>query len=408
LTFYKCKEGGNFNSQTVSFSADSTAVAGNISFTETANTSGGTFDYSHAVFSINIDAPVPVDTTAPVITPHISGTLGLNGWYVSDVTVSWTIVDNESSFTSNGCDETTISDDTAGIAITCTATSLGGTNTSSVSLKRDATAPTIYASATTLPNMKGWYNSDVTVHFICADDLSGIPDGSCPVDQILSLEGASISSLAKSVSDAAGNNSGLSNIVTVKIDKTAPALAPVVTPNPVILNGDASVEPNASDLLSGLASVSCDPVDTSNVGINFVTCTAIDNADNKTITSASYNVKYHFLGFFQPIDNAAINIAKSGSTIPVKWALTDANGNYIFDLSAFKSLSSRIISCNSGEPTDVIEETISSGGSVLRYDISANQFIYNWATIKSWSGTCRRISLSLNDGVTYIADFRFR
>ena len=36
-----------------------------------------------------------VDTTPPVITSAISGTLGLNDWYTSDVTVEWTVTDPE-------------------------------------------------------------------------------------------------------------------------------------------------------------------------------------------------------------------------------------------------------------------------------------------------------------------------
>src|SRR5262245_35509620 len=38
--------------------------------------------------------PPPADSTPPVITPNVSGTLGDNGWYISDVTVSWSVVDN--------------------------------------------------------------------------------------------------------------------------------------------------------------------------------------------------------------------------------------------------------------------------------------------------------------------------
>ena len=40
-----------------------------------------------------------------MITPTVSGTLGSNGWYVSDVSVSWDVQDPESEVTSRaGCD----------------------------------------------------------------------------------------------------------------------------------------------------------------------------------------------------------------------------------------------------------------------------------------------------------------
>ena len=39
---------------------------------------------------------VPGDPTPPQVTPVITGTLGTNGWYTTNVTVNWSIVDPES------------------------------------------------------------------------------------------------------------------------------------------------------------------------------------------------------------------------------------------------------------------------------------------------------------------------
>jgi len=36
-------------------------------------------------------------TTPPVITPTITGTLGDNGWYTNDVTISLSVTDPESA-----------------------------------------------------------------------------------------------------------------------------------------------------------------------------------------------------------------------------------------------------------------------------------------------------------------------
>ncbi|MDP2328812.1 MAG: PxKF domain-containing protein [Dehalococcoidia bacterium] len=88
--------------------------------------------------------PTPADTTPPDVTPEVTGTLGDNDWYVSDVQVSWTVTDAESDVTSTeGCDATTVTVDTASVTFTCTATSGGGTASGSVTLKRDATAPVV-------------------------------------------------------------------------------------------------------------------------------------------------------------------------------------------------------------------------------------------------------------------------
>src|SRR5205814_5517302 len=40
------------------------------------------------------------DATPPAITPNVIGTLGNNGWYTSNVSVSWTVTDPESTVTS--------------------------------------------------------------------------------------------------------------------------------------------------------------------------------------------------------------------------------------------------------------------------------------------------------------------
>jgi len=84
------------------------------------------------------------DTTAPVITPTVNGIQGSNGWYTSDVTVSWSVVDDESAISASaGCDDAIITEDTTGTTLTCEATSAGGTASQSVTIQRDATAPIV-------------------------------------------------------------------------------------------------------------------------------------------------------------------------------------------------------------------------------------------------------------------------
>ena len=140
----------------------------------TANGDNGT--QFRAVFT-NTGGSVPTaaatltvitDTTPPVITPSIVGTLGLNGWYVSNVSLTWSVSDPESPVTSQtGCETQNITADTAGVTFTCQATSAGGTSSSQpVTIKRDATKP-IVASAgpARLPDAGNWYNAPVQVNF---------------------------------------------------------------------------------------------------------------------------------------------------------------------------------------------------------------------------------------------------
>ncbi|MEE4380238.1 MAG: hypothetical protein V2J55_22350, partial [Candidatus Competibacteraceae bacterium] len=75
------------------------------------------------------------DETPPEISEIIDGVQGENDWYVSDVSLTWTVEDPESELIdlSDGCNPTDITDD--GIAhINCTAESAGGENSSMVTI----------------------------------------------------------------------------------------------------------------------------------------------------------------------------------------------------------------------------------------------------------------------------------
>jgi hypothetical protein len=192
-------------------------------------------------------------------------------------------------------------------------------------------------------------------------------------------------------------------VVTVKIDKTKPTLSPVVSPNPVLLNGAATVTSGAADALSGLASQSCDALVTSSVGAKSVNCTATDNAGNTNTVSASYQVIYSWTGFFQPVDNLpTLNAVKAGSAIPVKFSLAGNQGLSIF--TAGYPLS-RLIACDSGAPLDDIEQTVTAAGSSLSYDPVSGQYKYVWKTDKTWALTCRQLVVKLVDGTEQMANF---
>ncbi|MBM3933357.1 MAG: hypothetical protein FJ319_03495 [SAR202 cluster bacterium] len=343
------------------------------------------------------------DPTPPVITPSVTGTLGDNGWYTSDVEVSWTVTDDESAVSStSGCDTTTVSDDTAGTTITCSATSGGGTASESVTVKRDATAPTISGSQSPAANANGWNNTDVTVTFSCDDNLSGVascvgdttltgegagqsasgavtdnvgntasatvadinidttaptisgsaapaPNGagwnntdvavtftcgdalsgvdSCTGDTVLTTDGAGQSATG-TATDLAGNTAS-ATVSGLNIDKTAPAVAITgVSNGAVYIVGGAPVAGNTcTDATSGVASSSGATTggNANSVGSYTYTATCTDVAGNTTTVSASYAVTYGFSGFLQPIP-LPVSTFKGGSTIPVKFRLTDASG----------------------------------------------------------------------------------
>ena len=118
-----------------------------------------------------------LDVTPPVIVPTITGARGQNGWYTSDVTVSWSVTDEEFNIIDRqGCETTTITSDTDEIILTCSATSIGGTASETVSIKRDATAPTLDPTVSPTPVL---LNGTATATPNAADALSGLESASC-------------------------------------------------------------------------------------------------------------------------------------------------------------------------------------------------------------------------------------
>lgn len=117
-----------------------------------------------------------LDSTPPVITPSVVGDLGNNGWYTSNIAVSFSVTDPESAVSSkSGCDLVSVTSDTQGVTFTCSATSAGGTASQSVTVKRDAARPTVTYTGSLS------YTVDQSVSITCtaADNLSGIASHTC-------------------------------------------------------------------------------------------------------------------------------------------------------------------------------------------------------------------------------------
>ncbi|GAB3382029.1 PxKF domain-containing protein [Lysobacter fragariae] len=342
-----------------------------------------------------------VDTSPPQVTPTVTGVQGSNGWYTGNVQVSWSVADDSPITTNTGCNTVTVTTDTSGASFTCTATSAGGTTTRTVTIKRDATAPVVTAAATAAPNAAGWYRGDVTVGFTCGDAASGVV--SCPAAQVLGGEGNAIASSARTVMDDAGN-SATSNVVTVNIDRTAPTLAPTVTPGTLLLNAVTTANPNASDALSGIALKQCGALATGTVGNKSVTCTVTDEAGNSASGSGNYSVVYGFNGFSSPVQNPSVlNVFKAGRSIPLRWRVIDAQGAPVTSLGS-ASVAALAITCPSATENRI---SIYGGSNGQLQNLGNGYYGLDWAAAASLRNACRRLELNLGDGVARPAQFKF-
>jgi hypothetical protein len=107
----------------------------------------------------------------------------------------------------------------------------------------------------------------------------------------------------------------------------------------------------------------------------------------------------HFSGFLQPINNDGTSIFKLKRTIPVKFQLTEGNGEYVTDIVAHIYLS-YVSSGVTGTEREADSNDQSDSGNTFRYDHDANQYIFNLGTKNLSQGTWR-IRASLDNGLSY-------
>ena len=146
---------------------------------------------------------------------------GCGGWFRSNVTVSWSY--DPAGLTSPGCGPTTITDDTAGRAVTC-ALQYGPEGRSyTVTVAKDSSPPSVEPSFARSPDSNGWYTSPVDVSFSGDGGPSGI--SSC-TSGTYSGPDSGDAKVTGSCTDGAGNVG--STTVSIHYDGAAPTVTPQV------------------------------------------------------------------------------------------------------------------------------------------------------------------------------------
>lgn len=412
--------GWNNGDVTVNWSCSDLVGVVSASASETVSTEGanqsatGTCEDTSGNTADDTQSGINIDTTAPSAAASRAPLANSFGWNNTDVTVSFSGTDTLSGIDS--CSANQVFGEGAGQSASGTCTDKAGNVSAPATVSNinvDKTAPTASASASPAPNSNGWNKTDVTVSFSGTDGLSGID--TCSAAAVLSSEGAG-QSASGTCTDEAGNVSPSATVSGINIDKTNPLVALVGGP----ANGGtyyfgfvpATPTCSASDTLSGIdGSCSVAGYGTT-LGSHTVTANAADKAGNSASASASYTVNAWTLnGFYQPVDMGNIlNTVKNGSTVPLKFEIS-AGSTELTDIANVKSISATQYTCTVGVPEDAIETLASTtGGSALRYDTTAGQFIFNWKTPSGNSvvGKCYRVTMETLDGSKLIAFFKLK
>ena len=158
---------------------------------------------------------VPPDVTPPVIVPNLAPPPNGNGWNNADVTVTWSVSDPESGIaSSSGCDALTLTSETSGTTLTCSASNGASlVSSQSVTVKLDKTLPTV-----TYAGNAGTYTFDQTVNITCSatDNLSGVGSTTCAdISGPASSFGPGTHTFSATATDLAGNVGNGSTTFTV-------------------------------------------------------------------------------------------------------------------------------------------------------------------------------------------------
>ncbi|HKS66090.1 MAG TPA: kelch repeat-containing protein, partial [Candidatus Acidoferrales bacterium] len=263
---------------------------------QTAETTGQVFNGSctnDAGLSANA-APLTIklDKTGPTATLNATGTFGNNGWYTSNVTISTTGSDTISNPTTCTADQTQTTD-TTGQTFNGSCTNDAGlkTDATPLTIKRDATPPTVIITPDRSADHNGWYNHALTFTNPGTDATSGI--ASCTVPATYTAPDTATASVSADCTDNAGNVGHGS--FGFKFDATAPANVTVSADRTPDSNGwynhAITVTWTGTDPVSGIDTCTKTPYSGPDNGSASLSGSCTDVAGN-TSTSVAFNFEY--------------------------------------------------------------------------------------------------------------------
>lgn len=279
------------------------------------------------MFSWTVADCAPSDTSAPEISYVLDPATpdGENGWYVSDVSLDWTVTDAGSDVTVvAGClDETFAGDGT--FSPQCSATSAGGTTEPvTVTVKRDATPPEVVFTEGPAEGASYHYGDPVPGSVCEAGDVTSGVVGGCSVSGGGTTVGAH--TLTASAVDEAGNAGSAERTYSILAWRLDGFYKPVTSGSAVVNTVKAgSTVPLKFNVYKGTTAMTAD------IGAKFTTgkvgCEGGDVEDPVEITTTGSTVLRYDAAGGQWVQNWATPSAGKGSCYRV--TMTTADGSRI-------------------------------------------------------------------------------
>lgn len=283
---------------------------------------------------------INIDKTSPVVSVLRSPDPNSRGWNNTPVTVTFAASDSLSDIDGSSASIITFGQEGAGQSANQNFADKAGNiaQASASGINIDLTRPVITGAATVQPNINGWYNSDVTVHFNANDTLSGL--ASAPQDVILTASGANQEATG-TAEDYAGNQA-IYKVSGISIDRTPPTISGAALTSPNSNNwysSDVTIKFTASDSLSGIDTVTPNTVISQEGDNQSISGVAIDKAGNK-----------------MAIEVGGINIDKTSPVITgAATASPNNNGWYNTDVTVHYSATDKLSGVDMVSPDSVVE-----------------------------------------------------
>ena len=320
----------------------------------------------HLQFKIDKDKPT-VTAAAPDRQPNA------NGWFSAPVTVTLTGTDATSGIAS--CQRPVYGGpDSGGASVGGTCRDVAGnvSDASSLTIKYDATPPSVTAAPARGPDANGWYNHAVAIAFTGSDATSGID--SC-TSTTYSGPDTSGTTVGGSCTDKAGNSAGAS--LSLQFDSTPPAVTAVLARPPDAngwYNHAVALKVSGTDATSGIATCTGGTYSDATDATASLTGTCTDAAGN----SASQTVSFKYDA--TPPKLSALTATAGNASTTLRWTASPDTASVIVDRASTQkgSAEKRVYKGDARSFTDAKL----TNGVAYRYTVTAVDAAGNEATMR--------------------------
>jgi len=275
----------------------------------------------------------------------------------------------------------------------------------------DRTPPTVACSG----DDGSWHADNVTLWCSASDAGSGLADAAQAVFALSTQvpdgsETADANTQSVQVCDRAGNCAASGPVSGLKVDRLAPQVT-ITAPldgSEVEIGSTLAAGFGCADDGSGVSSclgsaADGSALDTSGPGEHSFTVTATDAVGHEASRTATYWVRYRWLGWQPPFAGRSRGADEAERTIPIKFAVDAASGAELVD-----GLQVAAVSCAGSAPVAPGDPRLEPAAATIGDTGQDGSEMVLWRTSQGYAGSCRQLLLELTDGSVHRLTFEFK